>query len=538
MSSLFGPAISDIWGKSTRRRKRRQAAEEDAESDEERGGARKRARGGAKKLPAEVAALLGEAHAEVIGGDERALEIYEGRGAAEDEAKALQLALVAAHLAPSDATAWRRVAVLSMEAARRAPADGSTPSPPRSPRSGALSKAAAFTDDERVAFDALSRVLKLDPRDAAAAADIAALYASRNMPGAATDELERFLAKQDGAGPRTTDEISLDLVLAEHAAAAGRAALAKEALARALEDAAEPAPQPGAAGARTDDDARRAETRQRAAIDLARLLYDEGDFDGGGARWGRGGPTSRSTSPSSAAPARRAPATPRGRRRTGGPRAPVPGLAQALADGGGGADVEDYYDEQARLVDAVLDALGDLAPAVTEQMHELLAALLDAAAPRAGAAEERTAGGGSPHRGDGARARDARAAPARARRALAARGRVKRALAACAVPRALGEDAAAAEPGGAAAASTPCAAGGPDACAASRAPAAAAPPLATRDPKKTAALSAALAAADRPAAGAAAVAAAATVHAALATHADDDGALRDDAPARRGARAR
>ena len=70
MSSLFGPAISDIWGKSTRRRKRRQAAEEDAESDEERGGARKRARGGAKKLPAEVAALLGEAHAEVIGGDE------------------------------------------------------------------------------------------------------------------------------------------------------------------------------------------------------------------------------------------------------------------------------------------------------------------------------------------------------------------------------------------------------------------------------------------------------------------------------------
>ena len=139
MSSLFGPAISDIWGKSTRRRKRRQAAEEDAESDEERGGARKRARGGAKKLPAEVAALLGEAHAEVIGGDEeRAIsllgevvrrvpeapdayatlsEIYEGRGAAEDEAKALQLALVAAHLAPSDATAWRRVAVLSMEAA-------------------------------------------------------------------------------------------------------------------------------------------------------------------------------------------------------------------------------------------------------------------------------------------------------------------------------------------------------------------------------------------------------------------------------------
>ncbi|KAH8097403.1 hypothetical protein JL720_294 [Aureococcus anophagefferens] len=175
MSSLFGPAISDIWGKSTRRRKRRQAAEEDAESDEERGGARKRARGGAKKLPAEVAALLGEAHAEVIGGDEeRAIsllgevvrrvpeapdayatlsEIYEGRGAAEDEAKALQLALVAAHLAPSDATAWRRVAVLSMEAARRAPADGSTPSPPRSPRSGALSKAAAFTDDERVAFE-------------------------------------------------------------------------------------------------------------------------------------------------------------------------------------------------------------------------------------------------------------------------------------------------------------------------------------------------------------------------------------------------
>ena len=84
MSSLFGQAISDIWGKSTRRRKRRQAAEEDAESDEERGGARKRARGGAKKLPAEVAALLGEAHAEVIGGDEERVlatgESYVSRG--------------------------------------------------------------------------------------------------------------------------------------------------------------------------------------------------------------------------------------------------------------------------------------------------------------------------------------------------------------------------------------------------------------------------------------------------------------------------
>ena len=479
MSSLFGPAISDIWGKSTRRRKRRQAAEEDAESDEERGGARKRARGGAKKLPAEVAALLGEAHAEVIGGDEeRAIsllgevvrrvpeapdayatlsEIYEGRGAAEDEAKALQLALVAAHLAPSDATAWRRVAVLSMEAARRAPADGSIPSPPRSPRSGALSKAAPFTDDERVAFDALSRVLKLDPRDAAAAADIAALYASRNMPGAATDELERFLAKQDGAGPRTTDEISLDLVLAEHAAAAGRAALAKEALARALEDAAEPAPQPGAAGARTDDDARRAETRQRAAIDLARLLYDEGDFDGARRALGSRRPDEpldvavvRGACEARAGDAARATEDWRGLVRQ------CRGLAQALADGGGGADVEDYYDEQARLVDAVLDALGDLAPAVTEQMHELLAALLDAAARLHGAraaVEEDRAGGGSPHRGDEARAHATLARLLRERGALvAARGRVKRALAACAgSARALGEDAAltAAEPGGA-----------------------------------------------------------------------------------------
>ncbi|KAH8097404.1 hypothetical protein JL720_295 [Aureococcus anophagefferens] len=233
------------------------------------------------------------------------------------------------------------------------------------------------------------------------------------MPGAATDELERFLAKQDGAGPRTTDEISLDLVLAEHAAA--RAAALARRRSRALEDAAEPAPQPGAAGARTDDDARRAETRQRAAIDLAPPLTRAT----GGALGSR-----RPDEPLDVAVVRgaceaRAGDAARATEDWRGLVRQCRGLAQALADGGGGADVEDYYDEQARLVDAVLDALGDLAPAVTEQMHELLAALLDAAARLHGAraAVEEDRAGGSPHRGDEARARDARAPAPRARRA-------------------------------------------------------------------------------------------------------------------------
>ena len=324
MSGLFGPPISDIWGKSTRRRKRREAANEELESEEEKqekGGGRKRSRGTAKKLPADVAALLGEAHTELIGGvEERAIsllgevvrrqpdhpdayatlsEIYENRGGPEDDAKALQLALVAAHLAPSEATAWRRVAMLSMESARRdrdhrgaAPGDDAAAAAratddqggggrrgikaPGSPRGGS----GVFSEDERIAFDALGRVLKLDGRDAAAAADRAALYASHQLLGPATDELEKFLRKSDkeSGGERTTDEIGLELVLAEHAAMAGRLDVAKRALKRALRDSAAPGLGP--------EDPRREETRARASIDLARLLYEAGDFPGAAAALG------------------------------------------------------------------------------------------------------------------------------------------------------------------------------------------------------------------------------------------------------------
>lgn len=72
MSDLFGPAISDIWGKSTRRRKRREAKAEakelDATMEEEGPPKRPTKRRPPKKLSPEVSGLLGEAHAEMISG--------------------------------------------------------------------------------------------------------------------------------------------------------------------------------------------------------------------------------------------------------------------------------------------------------------------------------------------------------------------------------------------------------------------------------------------------------------------------------------
>ena len=165
--SVFGPAMADVWGVTTKKRKRKQAQrDERIQSDYEarHGGSRPNA----KSLHPEVAAVAGEAHgALIVGNRDRAIqlfgevvrrapdhpdayatlsEVFEARSDEGDLEKALQLALVAAHLQTDDPEGWRRVAILALD-----------------------------SNDDSTAKDALDRVLRMDPSDCAALGDLAQL---------------------------------------------------------------------------------------------------------------------------------------------------------------------------------------------------------------------------------------------------------------------------------------------------------------------------------------------------------------------------
>lgn len=247
---------------------------------------KKKANSQSRKLPIEVAALLGEAHADVISGrEERAISIlgevvrrspedpeaygtlsavYEGKGDRVSLGRAQQLALVAAHLAPQDAAAWRRVAMLSLELA------------------GSSSSSSSSATYEQSATEALARVLKLEPRDAAAAADRAALRAASGKVDGAVDELVSFLdaggRRGDDRPAATVDDVALELVLAENALVAGRRDVARGALKRAVADATRALSrreEPEDADAPDVDPATMAESRDRASLELATLEYGE-----------------------------------------------------------------------------------------------------------------------------------------------------------------------------------------------------------------------------------------------------------------------
>ncbi|KAJ1450751.1 hypothetical protein M885DRAFT_531397 [Pelagophyceae sp. CCMP2097] len=304
---IFGPAISEIWGAGSsggrRKSKKQKRSRGDAIEDEisaELGGAaaaaKPRKRHRPKHLPpkmsAEVAALLGEAHDAIVGGqDDRAIQLlgevvrlapespdayatlsalYESRPAATDADlnRANQLALVAAHLAPRDAPSWRRVAELSLELATRAADNDAVVGEDCGSRA----------QHEATALDALAKVLELDPKDAAAAADRAALHASTGAPLDAADELQAFVARRrEQLGEASPDEIALQLVLAENAKLVGRRDVARTALRRALEEA-----NKWALG--NEDDSKRhhaalQDTRSRAAVELATLEYEDARYE-------------------------------------------------------------------------------------------------------------------------------------------------------------------------------------------------------------------------------------------------------------------
>ncbi|KAJ8601213.1 hypothetical protein CTAYLR_003281 [Chrysophaeum taylorii] len=265
---LFGPGIAEIWGPNARRRMKRQREAEASDPllDMEARGTTtpkrtpKKSRREARKVPVEVERLIGEAHVDLISGHEdRAIqvlgevvrrapdlpeaystlsEVFEARGGPPDLERAQQLSLVAAHLAPQDAAAWRRVAMLSLELVSRGKAV------------------------ERTAAEALSRVLKLEPRDAAAAADRAALRAASGDANAAVDELLEFVNRRRRRGEATADDVAVELALAENALEAGRRDVAREALRRAMSEALGIEE----AGA----------MRDRAALELATLDYGDG----------------------------------------------------------------------------------------------------------------------------------------------------------------------------------------------------------------------------------------------------------------------
>ena len=74
--SVFGPAMADVWGVTTKKRKRKQAQrDERIQSDyEARHGA---PRSNAKSLHPEVAAVAGEAHgALIVGNRDRAIQLF------------------------------------------------------------------------------------------------------------------------------------------------------------------------------------------------------------------------------------------------------------------------------------------------------------------------------------------------------------------------------------------------------------------------------------------------------------------------------
>jgi tetratricopeptide (TPR) repeat protein len=258
--SVFGPAMADVWGVTTKKRKRKQAQrDERIQSDyEARHGA---PRTNAKSLHPEVAAVAGEAHgALIVGNRDRAIqlfgevvrrapdhpdayatlsEVFEARSDEGDLEKALQLALVAAHLQTEDPEGWRRVAILALD-----------------------------SNDDGTAKDALDRVLRMDPSDCAALGDLAQLLGRMGKHAEAADRCDSFLSQRDDVTPEVT---SLYLVLAEHCSQSERYDEAKKALKRALDDA-------NRLVANGDVDAR--ETKERAAVELARLKLRENDIDG------------------------------------------------------------------------------------------------------------------------------------------------------------------------------------------------------------------------------------------------------------------
>jgi len=266
---VFGPAIADVWGFNTKKRKRKQMQRDDrtaAKHEGTFGGGRK----DEKRLHPEVAAVAGEAHGELIAGNqERAIqlfgevvrrapdhpdayatlsEVFEGRNDEGDAERALQLALVAAHLYEGDAEGWRRVAILALDASDPAP------SPHR-----------ALTSVEDTARDALDRILTIDPADSAALGDLAQLLGRTGRHGEAADRCTAFLRARDG-GTVSARQTALYLVLAEHCCEAERWAEAKMALKRALDD----------AGRLADAE----DMRARAAVELARLKLREHDIAG------------------------------------------------------------------------------------------------------------------------------------------------------------------------------------------------------------------------------------------------------------------
>mmetsp|Transcript_10874 Transcript_10874/g.33564 ORF Transcript_10874/g.33564 Transcript_10874/m.33564 type:complete len:306 (+) Transcript_10874:520-1437(+) len=233
--ALGSVSISDIWGQSTTKKMRRRAREDArvAREDDVAAGTAPGARANRyrpKRLPADIMPLIGEAHGELASGNEaRAIELltevvrrapehpeaysalgelYEEKGDEENLEKARQLALVAAHLAPQDVALWRKVAVQALDVVH---ASELLPRPPRS-----------FGEHEATAHDALTRVIKLDPDDCAAAADRASLRVGCGYPSAACDELEAFFRGRERDAPKTTEEAALCLVLARAARASRR----------------------------------------------------------------------------------------------------------------------------------------------------------------------------------------------------------------------------------------------------------------------------------------------------------------------------
>lgn len=132
---------------------------------------------------------------------------------------------------------------------------------------------------EQSALEALSRVLKLEPRDAAAAADRAALRSASGDVDAAVDELVAFTSagKQPGE-VASVDDVSLKLVLAENALAAGRRDVARTALELAVSDASHALA--NATSAEIDvDPIEMLQSRDRASLELAKLNYDDGRWN-------------------------------------------------------------------------------------------------------------------------------------------------------------------------------------------------------------------------------------------------------------------